>query len=100
MKCVWQVCLCENQNILFDGSTLLKEASETKLAEFMGGNVKHVEILYKATQHGFGASDFHRQCDNKGPTVTVIKRNGSPIIFGGYTPLTGRSSETAKAHRG
>jgi len=30
--------------------------------------------------------DFHKFCDNKGPTLTLIKTTGN-AIFGGFTPL-------------
>ena len=33
---------------------------------------------------GFDGKDFHRQCDNKGPTVTIIQSN-KEFLFGGYT---------------
>ena len=38
--------------------------------------------LYRATRDGWDASDFHSCCDNKGPTVTVVKRGNH--LFGGY----------------
>ena len=40
-------------------------------------------LLYRASRNGWNASNFHSCCDNKGPTVTVVK-NGN-YIFGGYT---------------
>ena len=40
-------------------------------------------LLYRASNNGWGASYFHSCCDNKGPTVTVV-RSGS-CVFGGYT---------------
>ena len=40
-------------------------------------------LLYRASQNGWAASNFHSCCDNKGPTVTVIKSGN--YIFGGYT---------------
>ncbi|TNV80860.1 hypothetical protein FGO68_gene9550 [Halteria grandinella] len=43
-----------------------------------------VSLLYRATRDGFGAKDFHRTCDNKGPTLTIIK-TASDQIIGGYT---------------
>eukprot|EP00479_Gromia_sphaerica_P008068 TRINITY_DN293_c0_g1_i3.p1 TRINITY_DN293_c0_g1~~TRINITY_DN293_c0_g1_i3.p1 ORF type:complete len:191 (+),score=30.33 TRINITY_DN293_c0_g1_i3:729-1301(+) len=76
----------------FFGTTLLGDKSDAKLIEFLGGNLKHLKLLYKASRDGFGSRDFHRLCDNKGPTVAVIKRNGSEKIFGGYTPLDWHSS--------
>ena len=41
------------------------------------------KLLYRASRDGWGASNFHSFCDNKGPTVTVIKSGN--YIFGGYT---------------
>ena len=40
-------------------------------------------LLYRASRDGWAASNFHSRCDNKGPTVTVIKSGN--YIFGGYT---------------
>ena len=39
-------------------------------------------LLYRASRDGWAASKFHSCCDNKGPTVTVVK--GGNYIFGGY----------------
>ena len=33
------------------------------------------------------ANDFHRKCDNQGPTLTVIK-NDKGHIFGGYASIS------------
>ena len=40
-------------------------------------------LIYSASCHGWDASTFHANCDNKGPTVTVVKSGN--YIFGGYT---------------
>jgi hypothetical protein len=40
--------------------------------------------LYRSSEHGFKATDFHAKCDYKSNTFTIIKSsNGN--IFGGYT---------------
>ena len=41
------------------------------------------KLLYRASRNGWAASNFHSCCDNKGPTVTVVKSGN--CIFGGYT---------------
>ena len=41
------------------------------------------KLLYRGSRNGWAASAFHSCCDNKGPTVTVIKSGN--YIFGGYT---------------
>ena len=41
-------------------------------------------MVYRASEDGDKAADFHRCCDKIGPNVTLIKtRNG--YIFGGFT---------------
>ena len=41
------------------------------------------KLLYRASRDGWAASNFHSFCDNKGPTVTVIKSGN--YTFGGYS---------------
>lgn len=40
-------------------------------------------LIYRASRDGWASSIFHGLCDNKGPTVTVVKSGDN--IFGGYT---------------
>ena len=40
-------------------------------------------LIFRANSNGKTAADFHRCCDNKGPTLIVIQSGGN--IFGGYT---------------
>ena len=40
-------------------------------------------LLYRASNDGRTPADFHRCCDNKGPTLVLIK--SGEYIFGGYT---------------
>jgi len=49
------------------------------------------KLLYRASHDGYGAKAFHSCCDNKGPTVTVVKRQGNFDLIGGYTPLSWKS---------
>ena len=68
----------------------------------LGDNVQHLANLsawlkrsesskwkrcWRASVDGWAASTFHSGCDNKGPTVTII-RVGGKYIFGGYTNLS------------
>ena len=41
------------------------------------------KLIYRASRNGWAASNFHSCCDNKGPTVIVVKSGN--YIFGGYT---------------
>ena len=40
-------------------------------------------LLFRASDDGKMPADFHRCCDNKGPTLVLIK--SEEYIFGGYT---------------
>ena len=60
------------------GETLMNWLKNTP-----GFNDIGVKLLYRASRDGWNASNLHSCCDNKGPTVTVIKSGN--YIFGGYT---------------
>ncbi|XP_041790856.1 interferon-induced protein 44-like [Chelmon rostratus] len=47
------------------------------------GNVK-LQLLYKASIHGFTGAAFHQRCDNCCPTVSV-GYNAAGYVFGGFT---------------
>ncbi|EXX53103.1 hypothetical protein GLOIN_2v1176608 [Rhizophagus irregularis DAOM 181602=DAOM 197198] len=45
------------------------------------------KLLYHSGRDGFDAASFHRNCDNKGPTIFVAKVQDSTQLIGGYNPL-------------
>ncbi|CAG8586186.1 2152_t:CDS:1 [Acaulospora colombiana] len=50
------------------------------------------KLLYRGSRHGFNDKMFHKRCDNKGPTITVIKLEGlEGVVIGGYNPLNWQS---------
>ena len=53
------------------------------LKEWLGNDSKW-KLLYRASEHDYTAKSFHECCDDKGPTLIVIKSDGG-WIFGGYT---------------
>ncbi|KAI8603757.1 hypothetical protein EDD21DRAFT_14514 [Dissophora ornata] len=40
-------------------------------------------LQYRASRDGFDAANFHAACDQRGPTLTVV-RTDTGVIFGGY----------------
>ena len=44
------------------------------------------ELLFTMSENGSNSNDFHKYCDNKGPTLTLIKTTKNKL-FGGFTPL-------------
>jgi len=72
-----------------NGSKILSTKQEylddlMRLCEFTSDNNKW-SLLYRGTKDGFGARDFHKKCDGKSSTLTIIKAKSSGFIFGGYT---------------
>ena len=49
-------------------------------------NIK-LNKLYDTNMDGFRVNTFHLKCDNKGPTLCIIK-NEHEFIFGGYTSIS------------
>ena len=46
-----------------------------------------VNLLYRGSKDGWDASDFHRLCDKKGPTVTLVKSSAGRVS-GGFTTVS------------
>ena len=77
----------------FRESTILTNVDHRKilkgwLPEVLVGEWR---LLFRASRDGFAASAFHSKCDNKGPTVTVVKSGAN--IFGGFTEKSWISPE-------
>ena len=71
----------------FEESEILSTDQSNILTKWLKNTLRpdsvSVELLYRASRDGWAASNFHSCCDNKGPTVTVIKSGN--YIFGGYS---------------
>ena len=69
----------------FRESTILTNVEHRKIlkAWLHEAMVGEWRLLFRASRDGFAASAFHSKCDNKGPTVTVVKSGAN--IFGGFT---------------
>lgn len=67
----------------FRDSLILKSRNSSKQILQWFDGARKFKLLYRASRDGFKASEFHRLCDNQGPTLSIIQSvNG--FIFGGY----------------
>jgi hypothetical protein len=66
-----------------------------KLCEFSPND--KWSLLYRGTRDGFGAKDFHTNCDGHSNTLTIFKAKESKFIFGGYTTVAWDSSDDYKS---
>ncbi len=63
-------------------SVISEEKYDSYLREWVGDY--KWKLLYRASEHGYTAKSFHECCNDKGPTLIVIK-SSEGWIFGGYT---------------
>jgi len=56
------------------------------MKEWLGKEKQHdFELIYRGSQDGFSSEDFHKSCDNAGPTLVVCKSKVYDRVFGGFT---------------
>ena len=70
-------------------SSIIKSESEfsfIKQALESQAKVKSLKLLYRASENGFSASEFHKKCDNIEHTFTIVRTEFGRTIAG-YTPL-------------
>ena len=72
----------ENPSELLVNTQIVDEQYDEYLLEWT--DYYEWKLLYRASEHGYSAESFHEYCDDKGPTLIVIKSSGG-WIFGGYT---------------
>eukprot|EP01084_Bolivina_argentea_P107765 192649_1 len=64
---------------------------QSQLSNIVSINFK---LLFRASEHNYSASKFHKLCDNHRPTLTIIK-NEFNHIFGGYSSIKWSSNNTS-----
>ncbi|KAK8810507.1 hypothetical protein WA158_007082 [Blastocystis sp. Blastoise] len=77
----------ERERTFFINSTIIDDSYyELFLIDWLGREKKW-RLLFRASEHEYKTSEFHKYCDNQGETVTFIKHighNNQLNIFGGY----------------
>ena len=77
-----QLCL-KNPSKFLPETQIVNKQYDDKLQEWCGNDYKW-KLLYRASEHGYTAGSFHEYCNDKGPTLVIIK-SSEGWIFGGYT---------------
>jgi len=67
-------------------SKIMLDAEQISFQTLTGLGNKSFSLLWRGSRDGFDAAAFHRLCDGKANTVTVIK-NTNGFIFGGFTSI-------------
>ncbi|UZO02475.1 uncharacterized protein OCT59_020955 [Rhizophagus irregularis] len=45
------------------------------------------KLIFRGSRDGFASNEFHKICDDRSCTVTIIKVKGNNQILGGYNPI-------------
>ncbi len=77
-----QLCL-KNPSEYLPDTQLVDKKYDSYLKEWLGNDYKW-RLLYRASEHDYTVKSFHEYCDDKGPTLIMIKSSGG-WLFGGYT---------------
>ena len=85
----------------FESSTIIKD-DINKLNKIIGWikektkkEVINFESIFKMKENGYDSKDFHKYCDNKEPTLILVKTTKDKI-FGGFTPLNWKNDKISK----
>ncbi len=65
----------------------------------MGGKRFKTRQLYQGSKDGFTAEAFHRLCDNKGPTIILMKLDDNNHCIGGFTAAQWKATEKGRNGR-
>ena len=65
---------------VFEESILELTENKYFLANLFDGKKFLSKLLYSGLRDGFEAEKFHQLCDNKGPTITLVKANKTFIF--------------------
>ncbi|CAF4873087.1 unnamed protein product, partial [Rotaria magnacalcarata] len=79
--------------LFLEAGDILSPRHQAIITSFTGMANPKWKLLYKATQDGFRAIDFHRLCDNQTHTVTIIQSK-TGYLFGGYAQIPWSSRNT------
>ena len=74
----------KNQNSSLKGFERYKNLLDEGLRVLFNKKVIDYTLIFKASRDGYKAEDFHRKCDGKNFTVTIIETTNGRI-FGGFT---------------
>ena len=73
----------------------MSASQEISFLALTGLENKSFSLLWRGSHDGFDAAAFHRLCDGKANTLTIIK-NTNGFIFGGFTSIPWSSMQGYK----
>ena len=74
-------------SLIINNDINYKELIFNWIKEKTNKDIIKFEKIFTMSINGSSCKDFHNYCDNKGPTLTIVKTTKKKI-FGGFTPLS------------
>ena len=75
-----------NKSKIINNDNIKQDSIIKWIKESINKNKIKFELIFQMSKDGSNSEDFHKLCDNKGPTLVLIKTTKNRI-FGGFTPL-------------
>ena len=72
----------KNPSKFLPNTQLVSQQYDSYLKEWVGDY--KWKLIYRASEDGYSGESFHEYCDDRGPTLIIIKSSGG-WLFGGYT---------------
>ena len=70
-----------------DSDLILSSENKEWLLSQLPQKVVTLTLLFRGSTHGWSPDKFHQLCDDKGPTITIMKSKAARV-FGGFTQLS------------
>merc|ERR1712154_179434 len=83
----------------FGQSKIVEDDEYSTLLGFFddkGTGIKSMEMVYRGSDEGFEAYNFHEKCDDVGPTLILIQSEHSHV-FGGFTTQSWKDETSQKS---
>ncbi|WP_223789334.1 TLD domain-containing protein [Marinicella meishanensis] len=79
------------------GSVLLSPTQQQQLNRWAGNENQLWQRCYQLTVDGASSATFHSQCDNRGPSISIMQKSDGHL-FGGYTQNSWSGSFGYRGH--
>ncbi len=83
------------QEMLQKSKCCTKIEEMNNLIKALGEKPFEAKQLYQGSKDGFYKKDFHQLCDNKGPTITLMKVDHNNDCIGGFTAAQWKSTDSS-----
>ena len=83
------------RTILMESTVVNTSESRKALSKLLSESLplRNCELLFRGSRDGLGPQAFHSKCDNKGPTLVLV-RSSQGAVFGGFASQPWNSGDS------